>query len=143
MSPQTLHPMVVHFPIALLLTAFLFETIALTFKINDPLLRRISFWNLVLGTWGGLAAVLPGGVAATTVQLDAASRIVMDRHVVFGCVSFVLSAAVCSWHLAKGKKMRPRSRWIAWALLGITCLITALTGDLGGSLVYEHQVMVK
>ena len=55
---ESLHPLVVHFPIALLLSAVGLELLALLLK--RPALHRISLWNLCLGTLGAAAAVLTG-----------------------------------------------------------------------------------
>ncbi len=50
MFPTTdLHPMLVHFPIALVLAGFLFEAMSLLFK-KDNSFGTISFYLLIFGT---------------------------------------------------------------------------------------------
>lgn len=53
-----IHPRVVHFPIALWLSALLFWALAVVRKQDD--LWRVGRWLLYLGTVGGLVAVAVG-----------------------------------------------------------------------------------
>jgi uncharacterized membrane protein len=70
-----LHPMVVHFPIALLTTGFLAEAARVLFKKRDniteaaphlPWLQDAASWLLWLGTVSALAAIGLGLLAAKT-----------------------------------------------------------------------------
>lgn len=140
MSVEILHPMTVHFPIALLLASFVSETVALVFKV--PSWHRISFWNLLFGTWGALAAVITGGIAATAARHGSVQSYQTQRgHELVGSLAFAMAVMALSWHLAVGKEMRRTSRWIAWGWLGLTCAVIALASHLGGRLVYEFKVM--
>lgn len=60
-AAPNIHPLFVHFPIALWLAALLFWIVALA-KKNDEL-WRFGRWLLYLGTIGGLAAVATGFLA--------------------------------------------------------------------------------
>lgn len=131
--------MFVHFPIALLLAAFASETLALAF--NVPAWRRISLWNLVLGTWGALAAAVTGGISAAAVTQPPGSRAVLMAHTVGGCLVLGVAGLVTAWRLSAEKQMDARRRWICWALLGVACVLTAYTGHLGGRLVFEFDVV--
>ena len=139
MALETLHPMVIHFPIALLLTAFLFETVALVCRV--PALHRIAFWNLILGMWGTLAAVITGGMATLSVRVSGPSRSVLWAHELLGCVAFALAAVAGSWHLAVGSAMPRPARWMAWGVLGLACAVMSVAGYLGGRLVYEFNLV--
>ena len=59
---ESVHPLMVHFPIALLLTAPLADLVA--FVLKRPAFYRIGLWNLSLGTLGAGAAVRTGLWAA-------------------------------------------------------------------------------
>lgn len=137
---EVLHPMTVHFPIALLCVAFLVETLALAFKF--PAWHRVTVWNLVLGTWAALVAGITGGLAAAVARHPSReSEAVLAHHGLWGTLAFGLAAAVMAWHLAAGQAMGRRSRWMAWGLLGLTCGVTAVAAHLGATLVYEHGVV--
>lgn len=140
MPVEVLHPMTVHFPIALLLVSFLVETLALGLKI--PAWHRVSFWNLILGTWGALAAAVTGGVSAAMVKHPSwQSWAVLERHSLWGALAFAGATGVAAWHLAAGKQMSRRSRWIAWGCLGMVCAIMTFASHLGARLVYEYGVV--
>jgi uncharacterized membrane protein len=63
------HEAIVHFPIALFLSAFLFSIIGLFYK--RPLLKEIVFWNLFLG-------ILATGAAVYSGFID--QQLITDRH---------------------------------------------------------------
>lgn len=140
MNSETLHPMVVHFPIALLLAALATETLGLA--LNTPSWHQISLWNLVVGTLGALAAVVTGGIASGVAeQVSAESLRVQQIHEVLGCLVLLLAALVSGWHMAAGEKMTRVQRWRAWWLLALTCAVTAAAGHFGGLLVYKFGVV--
>ena len=56
---ENAHPLVVHFPIALFVTAFALETIGLIFRWESA--RRVAWWNLAAGSLGAVGAGLTGG----------------------------------------------------------------------------------
>ncbi len=138
MPLEALHPMMVHFPIALLWAALLVETLALAFR--KPGWHKITLWNLVLGTWGALAAAVTGGISAAAVgapPTQAAAR-GLEAHSVWGMSAFALAVTVNAWHLAAGQQMKRPARWMAWGLLALTCGVMTYAGHLGARLVYEH-----
>ncbi|MBI2104661.1 MAG: DUF2231 domain-containing protein, partial [Candidatus Omnitrophica bacterium] len=75
---ESAHPLVVHFPIALLLAAVLVDALALVLK--RPAWHRVAFWNLCLGTVGAAAAVLTGLRAAEVAKHTFAIHQVMELH---------------------------------------------------------------
>ncbi|HEY3390176.1 MAG TPA: DUF2231 domain-containing protein, partial [Prolixibacteraceae bacterium] len=58
-STSHLHPMLVHFPIALVVFGFIAEIAALYFK-REVCLSRIGFYLLIIGTLSALTAWLTG-----------------------------------------------------------------------------------
>ncbi len=61
-----LHPAIVHFPIALSLTAALLFVLSLI--LRHELLRAVALWNLDLAALAGIAAVLSGIWAEETAE---------------------------------------------------------------------------
>ena len=55
-----LHPMIVHFPIALLIVGFLADAVGLIFK--KDFFTKAGFYLLILGTLGVVAAYLSGNL---------------------------------------------------------------------------------
>ncbi len=62
-----LHPTIVHFPIALLMTYVLLETIGAIFKKNY--FTNTAYIVLILGLLGSIAAILTGEQAAKTAEM--------------------------------------------------------------------------
>jgi len=138
-NSQTLHPMVVHFPIAMLLAALATETLGLLLK--TPSWHRISLWNLVVGTLGALAAVVSGGIASGVLEPGSVESMRAQRiHEVLGCAVLLLAALVSGWHMIAGERMTRAHRWRAWGLLVLTCAVTVAAGHFGGQLVFKYGV---
>lgn len=131
-----IHPMLIHFPMAALLG--LFATDLAFIFIGDPFWARASLWLAGVGAFGGWFAGLVGLVDLVTVAG-------IRRLITGWCHAIVavmlLSLATFNWLLRVGDP----AEWVQpWGLFisGLTALLIALTGVLGGQLVYEHGVGV-
>lgn len=135
---ESLHPALVHFPIALLTAAFLVETLALA--LGKPAWHRISLWNLGLGTVGAAAAVITGRLAESAAKHTPEIHGVMELHERLGYVVLGLAGLVLAWRLLARDRLVGRARWAAWALLLAACGTMAWGAHLGGRMVYELGV---
>lgn len=54
-----LHPMIVHFPVALIIVGFTAEVVSLFFK-SEKCLSKTGFYLMILGTLAAIAAWLTG-----------------------------------------------------------------------------------
>ena len=130
--------MVVHFPIALLLTAVGLDLAALLLK--RPWLHRPALWNLALGTSGAGVAVLTGLRASAVTKHSFEIWQVMELHERLGMTTFILGLMVVSWRLVKRDHLTARARMVT-SLLTIALACTLVWGaHLGGRLVYEFGV---
>ena len=135
---ESVHPLVVHFPIALLLTALGLDVAALLSK--RPGLHRVALWNLSLGTVGAAVAVLTGLQAEDVAKHSFEIWQVMQLHKRLGISTLILGIATTGWRLGHRDQLTRRGRVLA--LLGM-CLMTATLSYgafLGGRLVYEFGV---
>jgi uncharacterized membrane protein len=131
--------MLVVFPIALWITAVVFDIIGMV--TGNASLRTVAFYNIGAGILGALAAAVPGFIDYFTLKGRAAR--VGTWHMALNLTALVLFTA--SWLL--------RTRWGAGivgldsslpALFGFLGLaVMAPSGWLGGALVYEHGVGVE
>ena len=135
---ESVHPMVVHFPIALLLTAVTLDAVAL--MLRRPALHRIGLWNLTLGVLAAGTAVLSGLQAEGIAKHSFNIWEVMAWHERLGITTLVLGALVAGWRWWRRDQLGPRSRAVMLLLMLAMACTLATGAHLGGRLVYEFGV---
>ena len=135
------HPLLVHFPIALLTAFLVVELLMVIFKKGN--LESVASWMLYLGTLGAMAAVAAGWIAAESIPHGSAVHDVMETHETIGFSVLALAVVLSLWRLfagAPGSVMgRALHLFLAFVMVG---LLTA-GADLGGLMVYKYGVAVK
>ena len=141
-SSTHLHAMVVHFPIALLLVGFLFETISFFYK--KEFFRQSAFYLLILGMLGTVASYLAGNAAGEGMEEGALSK-AMELHEQAATISLWLTIMTALVYAAIYflKYKRTWLRIIAVLLFAGVIGSIARTGYLGGQLVYKHGAGVE
>ena len=135
---ESVHPLVVHFPIALLLTALLLDLLALGLK--RPGLHRMAIWNLYLGTLGAAVAVWTGLRAAEIAKHTFEIHQVMELHRKLGIATLILGVLVVAWRLWKRDQLGIRARVMTLVLMLAIAGTLGYGAHLGGRLVYEFGV---
>jgi uncharacterized membrane protein len=128
--------MVVHFPIALLPAAVLFDVLARRWRRDEN--RVASLYALVLGTAGALIAVISGHMAEEAVEHSGIPESVLEIHEKLGFVTFWIFSGLLGLRVAEGLgwiTQRPALR-IGLGLVSVSILFTA--SYYGGSLVYDY-----
>jgi uncharacterized membrane protein len=126
------HVVLVHFPIALFISSFVFDLLATV--TGSRSLARAAYYNLIGAAIMAVPVVLTG-VLAWQLQLEGEKlRGNLLLHLGFG-----LSSAVLIWILAWWRKRQEQkdSGSLAvgyWAVAFLAVLVVALTGHLGGIL---------
>ena len=133
-----LHPMLVHFPIALLFGSVAFDWIGLW--LNYAGLTRAGFYTLVLGAMGAGVAALSGPDHVSG-NATVSALFVSHQNFALLTVSFAVSLVIVRCFAVDG---------IAglWALVYLACTVAlltvvALTGYYGGELVYHQAIGVS
>jgi uncharacterized membrane protein len=135
---QNFHPLLVHFPIALLLLAALLELLRLVTR--RPHFAPAAGWFLYLGALAAVFAAGSGWLAEQTVAPVAAAHEELEKHEKFGYVTLGVAAALVFWRVATGRRGGPRPRWLYTLTLLALAGLVALTAHEGGELVYQHGV---
>ena len=131
-----LHPIIVHFPIALFITAFGLEILSLLFKREN--LHQIAWCNYLLGILAMIAAVLAAWRDGETLKHPV---FYIHRNFAYATLIFALvSGAVLLQIKKRAKKFFRIAFFIA---LLLTATLVAITGYYGGRLVYEYGVGVE
>ncbi len=153
---EGMHPLIVHFPLALLLVAPLFVLLGLLPRVGDWF-KWAGLLLLVLGTAGAYVAAEAGEAAAELVVRTPEIAKVLSRHqelaetveVVFTIVTVVYAVVlVVPAVLKKTKRLKkdlPRAvpvvgQLVVLVALLLCSLVLANTGELGGRLVHEFGV---
>ncbi len=138
-----LHPMLVHFPIALLIIGFLSDLTGLLLK--RQFLNSVGFYLLVLGTLSLVAAYISGNAAGDGLAEEGPLKRALDAHE--GAAELTLWIMVCAAIFRLGmqlaKKTAAKWRWIAVGLFFVGVLSVARTGYYGGRLVFNHAAGVQ
>lgn len=131
-----LHPAVVHFPIALIVSAALIDLLALLFR--RPHWHQVSLWNLALGVLGAVVAVRSGTAAAAVFEHTAGTvHAVLERHAQLGTVTMWVGLGLLAWRIVRRDRMSQLLRALTVAIM-VGLASTVGTGAyLGGRLVHE------
>jgi len=134
-----LHPFVLHFAVALLLMAPLFDVLGLVLR-REALLHA-GRWNTLVGTVAGLLALLTGfGAQATLGPHSAAGDALLHLHSALGIVTVAVWMPVAGWRLASKHALPLRARTLYLAAAISAAAILTFETVLGGALVYRHGV---
>lgn len=136
------HPMTVHFPIALLLVAFLFELLALSSKSN-PLFSKIGFYLLIAGTLGAVVAVITGNLF--TEEFTGPMGDTKEMHELFANTAMwsAIVASLLRIFMEIKKSTNTSLKLLAFAGLLVTVIAVSIAAYYGGSIVYDYMIPEK
>lgn len=134
-NTATLHPMIVHFPIALIITGFLFASLEMFFSKcrRTPCTIKATYWLLTLGALSALASVLSGALFTTM-----HSSIFFPTHQMMAFTTAAVACAASALYILYIFKA-PQSKvlhMVAYALYLVAVVCVAITGHYGGLMVY-------
>jgi uncharacterized membrane protein len=136
-----MHPLFVHFPMALLSLFLLLDLLGTWTNKHDW--RRAAGWFLYCGTVFAFLTVAAGLIAARSVAHGGDVHEIMESHEHLGISVLLLATSLAIWRwIAKGQIFGPANTLY---LLCATILAALLmfTADLGGLMVYKFGVAVE
>ena len=130
-----IHPLIVHFPIALLTISVLLEMIGRVRKQAD--LSRAGWWTQLAGTIGLIAAVLTGLVAKDGLRLASGGGAYLDTHQELAFFNSVLFTVLLLWRVASRTRLPSSNQ--AWYFIIFVAGVASLwiAAWVGGELVYR------
>lgn len=144
-----IHPLVVHFPIVLLVIAVACDAIALAFRKN-PGLRTVAVGLFLLGGAAAIAAYFTGDSAADQVTVPLAAQAILTEHEdwaertawFFGL--FALLRVGLLWFNRKGQVWAGEWTHRVVFLAGVAGIFLLFqTGDRGARMVFQYGVGVQ
>jgi uncharacterized membrane protein len=131
-----IHPMVVHFPIALLSTSVLTDALAMG-RWRHQELRVTSLSMLLIGLAGAIVAVITGSLAEHAAERSGVPEQVLELHEALGFSSLWVFAGLLGLRIAEARGW-VRQRPLLSLALGLVAVIVLFAASYyGGSLVYE------
>lgn len=137
------HPMVVHFPLALGVSAALFLLAARLVRDQRraAALATVGTWNLCVGAVAALFALATGVAAVVDLHVGAAAHQAISTHLKWAIFTTLALVLLAVWRGA-GSAWDSRPGWpFVVVLLGATAAL-AVTGYRGGQNVYRYGIGV-
>jgi uncharacterized membrane protein len=136
-----MHPIFVHFTIALTSASLVFD--ALGFFLNKASLTSAGGWTLVGSAVMTLMTISTGLTSSTRAPIEEGeARSFLRAHMALGLIFYGLLVAVTFWRISLWHDGRGVS-WLYLVSLAFVTLVMTMQGYLGGELVYRYGVEVE
>ncbi|WP_404784420.1 DUF2231 domain-containing protein [Altericista sp. CCNU0014] len=129
--PDTIHPIVVHFVIAMVLFAVLCDGIG--YFTRNARLYEVSWWNLFFATISVFIAIIFGQIEAGLAGPYAVAESTLNLHTILGWSLSGIIAAVTAWRYvlrSRDSKTLPPLFLVVGILLVGLVLVQVYLGDL-------------
>lgn len=138
------HPIAVHFPLALVVTATALLSAARLVRgeRHAALLATVGTWNLCLGAAAALFALGTGLAAVLGLDVGAAAHQAISLHVKWAFSTSAALVLLAVWRGA-GYAQESRPSWIFMLMLLLAAAALITTGYRGGQNVYRFGVGVE
>jgi uncharacterized membrane protein len=139
-STSHLHPMIVHFPIALITIGFLADLLYLFFREEKWLLKS-SFYLMIIGTLAAISAWATGHLF-TSEPVQGAIVDVFEKHETGALITIIVMIAGSLFRiwLVAIKKEESALKWVAFSLYFLGFCAVTFTGLMGGTMVYNYMM---
>ena len=139
-STDHLHPMLVHFPIALVIFGFLSEGIAFFDKKRYVFFSKAGFYLLISGTIAAVFTLL-SGLFFTPVMAGAAGEI-KETHELLAWITVILLIVtlIVRTVYETGKRAIAPLKSAGTLLYALATVSVIVTGFYGGSLVFDYMM---
>jgi uncharacterized membrane protein len=136
-----MHPIFVHFTIALTSASLVFD--ALGFFFTKASLTAAGGWTLVGSTVMTLMTISTGLTSSTRAPIEEGeARSFLRAHMALGLIFFGLLVAITLWRVSLWQNGSGVS-WLYLISLAPVSLVMSMQGYLGGELVYRYGVEVE
>jgi uncharacterized membrane protein len=131
-----IHPMLVHFPIALLSAAVFFDLLGGTWRPEEC--RIASLYTLVLGFAGAAVSVVSGAMAEDAAEHSGVPESVLELHEGLGFATFWIFLGLLGWRFVTGIGFVRERRAVSVGLGIVGVVVLLVASYYGGSLVYDY-----
>ena len=133
------HPMLVHFPIAIITIGFLFDILSLIIK-KDPCLSKTGYWLEIIGMAGAIFAF--GSGYFFTSPMEGEAGIMREKHEFFATFTLIsiIVATLFRIVITYLNKDATNLKYMSVGLFFIAFVFVSITGYLGGILVLDYMI---
>lgn len=127
---DVIHPIVVHFVIAMALITVVFDLIGVLTRQRN--LFEVSFWNLLVATVAIFVAIIFGQIEAGLATPYGASRDILNYHSTLGWSLAAILSLLTGWRYVARQKdptVLPRGFLIIDAVLAVLVICQVYLGD--------------
>jgi len=134
--------MIVHFPIALIITGFLADVVFLFFR-SEKCLSRTGFYLMVLGALAAIAAWTTGQLF-TNEPAQGEILSVFEKHETGAIITMILMiiGAGLRIYLVRSKKEDTSLKWVVFIIYLLAVGTVSFTGLMGGTMVYKYMLSI-
>jgi uncharacterized membrane protein len=138
-STSHFHPMLVHFPIALVVFGFLADLISFMYK-KEVCLSKTGFYLLIIGTLSALVALLTGMLF--TNEMSGSAGKIQETHELFAWITVgtLIVASLLRIYIMIKNQENLGLKQTAFVVYGLAALSVSITGFFGGTLVYNYMM---
>jgi uncharacterized membrane protein len=135
-----LHPMTVHFPIALYLLGILLTLFYLRWSQTEA--EQFAAWSFRLSGLATLVSALVGLIDQNQLAVDDPRWAALNPHITGGVILLVLNGLLIYMRFRWPEVLLSR-RWSYLSLMALGVVVLLITAWWGGELVYRWQVGVQ
>jgi uncharacterized membrane protein len=134
------HPMLVHFPIALIIVGFLADVIFIFFK-KEKCLSKTGFYLMIVGTLAAGAAFASGHLFTAEPSQGGIVK-VFEQHETLALITLIIMAiaSIIRIYAVIRKIDTSLLTWAIFSLYLLGALSVSITGFLGGSMVFDYMM---
>jgi uncharacterized membrane protein len=136
------HPMIVHFPIALIMVGFLADVVFLFFR-SEKCLSKTGFYLMILGALAAIAAWATGQLF-TNKPGQGEILNVFEKHETGALITMILIVigVALRIYLVIRKQEDTNLKWVVFILYLLAFCSVSFTGFMGGTMVYKYMMPI-
>jgi uncharacterized membrane protein len=139
-STDHLHPMIVHFPIALITVGFVADIASVLFK-KEKCLSKTGFYLMILGSLAAIAGWSTGHLfTEAPTQGEILKVFLRHENWAFVTMILIITGTIFRIWLVLKKKEETPLRWIVFGFYLMALIAVTYTGFMGGTMVYNFMI---
>jgi uncharacterized membrane protein len=139
--PDPIHPVIIHFVIAMLVFAFACDAIG--YFTGNQRMFEVSFWNMLIASGAVFFAVIAGQFEAGIAPTYPAVEPVLIRHQLLGWFLSALIVAATAWRFAIRSRSLFKMPPVYLGVAAFLIILVSLQVYLGTQLVWEFGLHVQ